>query len=102
MKRIYLILLGVLVVAGLRAAGAAEVTATLEPSQVAVGEAAQLTVTVTGSVSAEPTIPNISGLEIAHIGQSTQIQFINGSMTASSVHTYEVTPERAGTLRSQP
>ena len=98
MKRICLILCGAFALASLRAASAADVTATLEPAQVAVGEPAQLTVTVTGSTSAEPTIPNIAGLDIAHIGQSTQIQVVNGSMSASSVQTYEVTPEHAGTF----
>jgi hypothetical protein len=96
MKRILLILCSISL--AVQATWAADVTATLEPSQVSVGEPAQLTITVNGSSSAEPSIPDIPGLEIAHVGQSTQVQVINGSMTVSSVQTYEVTPSRAGTF----
>ena len=96
MKRILLLICGAVLAIG--AAHAADITATLEPAQVEVGESAQLTVTVTGSQSAEPDVPNVPGLDIAHVGQSTQIQIVNGSITASNVQTYEVTPQRAGTF----
>ena len=79
-------------------ARAAEITATLEPTQVSVGEAAELTVTVRGSRSASPSLPDVDGLEFQSVGQSTQIQVINGAMTAESTHTYVVIPQRAGTF----
>ena len=77
---------------------AAEVTATLEPAQVAVGETAELTVTITGSDSDAPNVPAVPGLDIAHVGQSTQVQIVNGSMTASNIQTFEVTPQHGGTF----
>ena len=97
MKRIFL-LCAVTLSLALANVGAAEVTATLEPTQVGVGETAELTVTTTGSDNDAPTVPAVPGLDIAHVGQSTQVQIINGSMTVSSVQTFEVTPQRGGTF----
>ncbi|MDQ6911837.1 MAG: BatD family protein [Verrucomicrobiota bacterium] len=75
---------------------AAEVTATIEPNELSVGETAELSVTVNGSQSASPSLPAVDGLDFQSVGQSTQIQVINGAMSAQSTHTYVVTPERAG------
>ena len=98
MKRIFLTLCALSVALAASAARAAEVTATLDPAQVAVGESAELTVTVNGSSTAAPNVADVAGLDIEHVGQSTQVQIINGAMSASSVHTYQVTPQRAGTF----
>ena len=97
MKRIFLLCAASLSLA-LANVRAAEVTATLEPAQVAVGETAELTVTTTGSDNDAPAVPSVPGLDIAHVGQSTQAQIVNGSMTVSSVQTFEVTPQRGGTF----
>ena len=97
MKRIFLLCAASLSLA-LASVRAAEVTATLEPSQVAVGETAELTVTITGSDDDTPTVPTVPGLDIAHVGQSTQVQIVNGAMSVSSVQTFEVTPQRGGTF----
>ena len=98
MKRLFLTLYAVSIALTTVTVRAAEVTATLEPAQVAVGETAELTVTVNGSSTSTPNLPEIAGLDIEHVGQSTQVQIINGAMSASSVHTYQVTPQRAGTF----
>ena len=79
---------------------AAEVTATLDPAQVAVGESAELTVTVNGSSTSAPYLPEIAGLDIEHVGQATQVQIINGAMSASSVHTYQIARSRDGIVSS--
>jgi hypothetical protein len=73
------------------------ITATMDSPEVAVGQSAQLTVTLTGSQT-QPSIPSVDGLDITPTGQSTQIEIINGSMTASASDTYEITPEREGTF----
>jgi hypothetical protein len=78
-------------------ARAATVTATLDTQQISAGEPAQLTVTVTGSQE-QPAIPDVEGLDITPVGQSTQIEVINGSMTSSACDTYQVTPQREGTF----
>ena len=98
MKRILLTLCAVSVALAASVARAAEVTATLDPAQVAIGETAELTIIVNGSSTAAPNVPDVAGLDIEHVGQSTQVQIINGAMSASSVHTYQVTPQRAGTF----
>ena len=49
------------------------ISATLEPSHIAVGEAAQLTVTVTGRSGDEPALPHVDGLEFTPMGQSSRV-----------------------------
>lgn len=99
--RVIRIALCALVCSAVTAAGA-EVTATLDPAQVSVGESVQLTVMVSGSQSAAPSLPAVAGLDFQNMGQSTQIQIINGAMTAESAHTYLVTPRQAGTFTIPP
>ena len=79
-------------------ATAASVSAALQPTEVSVGESAQLRVTVTGARAEAPSIPKVAGLDIRHVAESTQIQVINGAMNASATHSYLVTPQRAGTF----
>jgi len=74
------------------------ITATLEPSEIDLGEAAQLTVTIQSQEDAAPEIPAVSGLSFQPVGQSSQIQIINGTMSANISHTYMVTADRAGTF----
>ena len=72
------------------------ISATLEPSHVAVGEAAQLTVTVIGGSGDEPALPHVDGLKFTPTGQSNEYQSVNGVVSASSSYTYLVTATRAG------
>ena len=72
------------------------ISATLEPSHIAVGEAAQLRITAIGSSGDEPALPHVDGLEFNPMGQSIEYQSINGVVTASCSHTYLVTATRAG------
>jgi hypothetical protein len=76
---------------------AATVTATLDPKEISLGDTAQLTVTVSGAQD-QPTTPSVDGLDITPVGQSTQIEIINGSMTANSSSTFAVTPRHSGTF----
>jgi hypothetical protein len=79
-------------------AGASHVTATLEPAEIAFGDVAELTVTVQGENQNAPRIPSVNGLTFQPVGQSSQIQIINGAMTANVSHTYVVSPSRLGTF----
>lgn len=76
---------------------ATTVTATLDPAQISMGDSAQLTVTVSGSQE-QPSVPSVDGLDITSVAQSTQIEFINGSMTANASTTYSITPQHEGTF----
>ena len=79
----------------------AGLTASLEPKEIALGESATLTVTVTGD-SAAPRVPQVDGLEIQDAGRSTQIQIVNGSVSRSTSFLYEVRPLRAGSFTLPP
>ena len=85
-----------LLAAGLALGDGPTITASLEPKQVGVGEQAQLTVSVSGANTA-PTIPEVPGLDIRNVGQSTQYQIgFGGGMSSSATYTYIVTPQREG------
>lgn len=69
--------------------------ATLEPSEIALGEAAALTVTLDGEADA-PRIPAVDGLSIEPQGRSMQIQIVNGRVSRQTSFVYAVRPQRAG------
>jgi BatD DUF11 like domain len=81
-------------------AAQSQVTATLEPQSIALGESAQLTVSANGPT--QSSVPHVDGLEIEQIGQQTSIQMINGNMTTSVAQLFSVTPNRAGDFTIPP
>ena len=97
-KRTAVIALAIWVASTVRFAQAASVTATLEPSDISLGEAAQLTVTVQGRSADEPPMPAVNGLDFQPVGQSSQIQVINGAMSASVSYTYAVAATQPGSF----
>src|SRR5579859_7966033 len=72
------------------------VNATLEPSQITLGESAQLTITSSGRGAELPKLPQVPGLELRIVGQSQRIQIINGAALASTSIMVRVTPQTAG------
>jgi hypothetical protein len=72
------------------------VNATLEPSQIELGESAQLTITSSGNATDPPKLPHVPGLELRIVGQSQRIQFINGRTLTSLSFIVRVTPQTAG------
>ena len=78
------------------------ITAHIEPNRIAVGEEALLTVTIQGQRDADPEIPDVAGLRITPLGRSTQIQFINGSLSTGITLTYRVQAEQAGSFTIAP
>ena len=97
-KRTAVIALAIWVASTVRFAQAASVTATLEPSDISLGEAAQLTVTVQGRSADEPQMPAVNGLDFQPVGQSSQIQVINGAMSANVSYTYAVAATQPGSF----
>jgi hypothetical protein len=83
---------------------AAEVSieAHVEPNRFALNEGAILTVTIQGQRSAEPELPEVDGLAIIPMGHSTQIQWINGSMSSAVTLTYRVQAARTGSFTIAP
>lgn len=90
-------------------AAAPSVDATIEPSQISMGESAQLTITTSGSGTLSVPLPEVSGLEFRVVGQSRQFEMINGATMQSTSTIIRVTPEQPGvftipglTPKSQP
>jgi hypothetical protein len=72
------------------------VNATLEPSQIALGESAELTITSSGSAMDAVKLPQVAGLEFRVVGQTRRISIINGATLATSSVVMRVTPQAAG------
>jgi hypothetical protein len=73
-----------------------QVTESIEPDKITLGEAAQLTIAVSGSGTPAITPPMVSGLEFVAVGQSQRIESINGVTSYTSSITYQVIPRQAG------
>jgi hypothetical protein len=78
-------------------APAATATATLDRAEIPLGSTAHLGVTVQGAAMVQtPQPPAVDGLLFRYAGQQMSFQIINGAMSGSATHSYEVTPQRAG------
>src|SRR5580692_1417343 len=82
--------------AGAVQAAAPSVDAAIEPSQIEMGDSAQLTITTSGAGTLSVALPVVSGLEFRVVGQSRQIQIINGATLESTSTIVRVTPEEPG------
>ena len=76
--------------------GESGVTEQIEPAEITLGETAQLTIATLGSTQTPITPPVIPGLEFVAVGQSSQMESINGRTTSKSSVVYEVIPQRVG------
>jgi N-acetylglutamate synthase-like GNAT family acetyltransferase len=77
-------------------ASAVAIDATIEPSQIEVGESARLTIYASGGGTLSVPLPVVSGLEFRVVGQSRQIQMINGRTIESTSTIVRVTPDEPG------
>jgi len=78
------------------AAPAGTALQSIEPSTIALGDSAQLTITSIGSEMPAITPPMVPGLEFLAVGQSQQVQIINGVTSARTTVTYQVIAQQAG------
>ncbi len=78
------------------APAAPSVDASIEPQQIEVGESARLSILTSGSGSLSVTLPVVPGLEFRVVGQSRQIQIINGATIESTSTTVRVTADEPG------
>lgn len=79
-----------------------ELTASLQPQKIQLGETALLTIQVKGDSASHPTVYRVDGLQIVATGTSSQLQWFNGAGYSSVVYSYNVQPERAGTFNLPP
>src|ERR1700722_3358744 len=85
-----------IVAAGTPSAAVPSVDATIEPAQIEVGESARLTIFTSGGGTLSVPLPVVSGLEFRVVGQSRQIQMINGRTIESTSTIVRVTPDEPG------
>jgi hypothetical protein len=78
------------------ASAAVSIDATIEPAQIEVGESARLTIFTSGNGILSVPLPVVAGLEFRIVGQSRQIQTINGRTIESTSTIVRVTPDEAG------
>jgi hypothetical protein len=75
------------------------VTATVSNPSPAAGEPVQLQLRCEGTSRAgQPPPVQVDGLDIRYLGPSTQMQIVNGAMSASVTHVYQVIAMRMGTF----
>ncbi len=74
----------------------AGIKASLSSDKISLGESAELTVTVTGDASANPKLPDVTGLRFDQVGRSTQIQIINWKQSINTTLVYQVVASKAG------
>lgn len=74
------------------------ISATINRPEAAVEDQLLLTITVEGSRSASPELPDLSDFEVYSRGQSTQMSFVNGRVTSSVSYNYVLVPKRTGSF----
>ena len=79
--------------------GAQGIKATVDRAEVSLEDQIVLTITVEGSRSARPKLPDLNAFDIVSGGQSTQVRIVNGKMTASVSHNYLLVPKQIGTFQ---
>jgi hypothetical protein len=82
--------------AGMARAATPSIDVSLEPAQIALGESAQLTILTSGNGTLSVSLPVVAGLEFRVVGQSRQIEMINGTTIESTSTIVRVTPDEAG------
>jgi hypothetical protein len=92
------LLIGAVAANPARAAAAADasVDASIEPSQITLGESARLTYTTSGRGTLSVPLPVVSGLEFRVVGQSSRFEFVNGVSISSTSTIIRVTADEAG------
>jgi hypothetical protein len=94
--RLQLRVIAALLLAAGAAHGASSVAQQIEPAEIALGEAAQLTIATLGNTQTPIAPPVIAGLEFVAVGQSSEMESINGRTTSKNSVIYQVIPQRAG------
>ena len=77
-------------------AAAISVNASVESTEVAVGEPFMLTIVVDGAQNVPVPVVEVKGFRADYIGPSTQVSFVNGRMSASVTHRYRMIADEEG------
>jgi len=77
--------------------------ASIDRDKIAIGESAQLGLSFQGTQGMPaPDVGNIDGLEIRYTGPSTMMTVINGQVSSSITHMYNVVPLKVGKFQIGP
>jgi BatD DUF11 like domain len=90
------VVVAVWLVSSVARAAAPSIDVTIEPAQIALGESARLTILTSGNGTLSVSLPVVAGLEFRVVGQSRQIEMINGTTIESTSTIVRVTPDEAG------
>ncbi|HEY1550850.1 MAG TPA: BatD family protein [Kofleriaceae bacterium] len=93
--------LAVLAAFAIPATAVAAVHADLRPSTLAVGTAAELSITTDGEASPPPA-PHVDGATVRFTGQMSQTSSVNGATTHQSTFVYAIVPARTGAIDIPP
>lgn len=74
------------------------VVARLDPPQIALGETAELSVTIESTSDVRPGLRPVDGLRFGYVGQSSRMQSVNGEISLSQTFHYQVSAERVGSF----
>jgi BatD DUF11 like domain len=78
------------------------VYATIEPSTIAMGESARLSITDLGAVEEPINLPVVSGLKFEVVEHGRRMEFVNGDIISSNVTVVRVTPQLTGIFNIPP
>jgi hypothetical protein len=80
----------------LTAASDVSVRAGIQPAQIQMGQAAQLTVEISGAGSAKVLLPTVQNLDFVYLGQQSSWQMVNGLTSQKVFYIFQVVPSAEG------
>lgn len=80
----------------------AGVTASVDRTEIGLGEQVFLSVSVDGQRHARVQLPDIANCEVHPQGQSSQMQIVNGTMTSHISYNYTLSPNQVGAFTIGP
>ena len=95
--REWLVVLGIgLLGASAATAAPSGISATIKPAEISLGEAANLTISASGSDTSQISPPMVPGLQFSAIDQSQRFESINGVTQSTASVTYQVVAQQPG------
>ena len=95
-------LLGLAAFGGLAAAAEVNASASVDRQRVALGEAVELRVEISGTQQADAPTVDVDGCAVQYLGPSTYISVVNGRVESSITHIYSLLPTQEGRLTIGP
>ncbi len=79
-------------------AGAQEIRVTVNRAEATMRDQLVLAVTIDGSQSARPQLPDLAAFQVYPRGSQRQVNMVNGRTSLSITHNYILVPQRTGTF----